>query len=403
MARVLSVGLLAACTTTAPDEDALTETPDLGWATTIVEEPETFSTLMEETSRDGWVAVHRHDYGAAWGHFRSGAPSPEATASAYVPHQDVYADLQRVSTLATERLVTTWRQRGTLGDDTAAGLVLAGARACGMQAEATVASSPRRLDATVDAGVISGLSEEDAKVVRAIAGWDDRGWDEVGSPHLALVDGSGVQSLLERAESGTEVRRWSHPCRPYQGLYTVNKGGGPVPDGSTLAGTLFSARGVDVTRLGLPDGVPDTDDAQAAKEEVRAMDAILDATRARLEKTADPDGLALLQQLEPLARLRQEVLVERARRDLRAGHTQRAYATLLLARDVTERGIGVANGPALFALLAEANLRAGRSREALDALQPLVAVLPEAAATREIVSDLVVLEGMDRTGDSKEH
>ena len=129
----------------------------------------------------------------------------------------------------------------------------------------------------------------------------------------------------------------------------------------------------------------------------------MDATRAHLEQSASPDGLALLQQIQPLSRLRQEVLVDRARRDLRAGHVQRAYATLLLARDVTERGIGPANGPALYVLLAEANLRAGRTREALDALQPVVDVIPESTATREILSDLVVLEGMDRTGDSKEH
>jgi len=118
---------------------------------------------------------------------------------------------------------------------------------------------------------------------------------------------------------------------------------------------------------------------------------------------ASDDGAALITEIGLIERLRAEVLVARARRDLRAGHPHRALATLSLARDVTSREIGPSNGLSLIALLAEANLSAGRAREALDALQILTAARPEARGAQELVGDLSVLRGLDRQGDSKEH
>ena len=70
---------------------------------------------------------------------------------------------------------------------------------------------------------------------------------------------------------------------------------------------------------------------------------------------------------------------------------------------MTERDVGAANAPALYVLLAEARLKTGRTRQALDALEPLTARVPTVASAKELVGDLAVLESMGRVGDSKEN
>lgn len=429
------VGLFCGCTGTGASSDGpgappdvpevvLNEVPDLGWATRIVQEPTSFSALMQRDGRERWVRWHAHDW--SW---------DAATAEAHGDWQrrlallELRADLQHLSTAATERLVTSWQARGTLGDDLGARTVLAMAKVCEAKASSAAASTGEEAVDTELADqvgpLVEGLPPDEAQAVREGARFQQRRWEKAEGGFLEarirkkkdaglwmfgdreLERADFVGNLVEVDADGNEVRVWQDPCIPWHGMYSLYKTDHPraqlaAADPQDLGTSLFSERFVDISQLGLSTTPPTTDDPQAAREEVRVLDATLDATRALLEKEADPDGLALLQQIRPLRRLRQEVLVDRARSDLRAGRVQRAYATLLLARDVTEREIGPANGPALFALLAEANLRAGRSREALDALQPLVARFPETAATREIISDLVVLEGMDRTGDSKE-
>lgn len=389
--------------------------PDLGWATRIVQEPAGFNALML-TGRDTWIRLHAHDY--SWHEVDHKGWQRRLALL------ELRLDLQRVATTATDTLVTTWIARGTLEDDLGARTVRAAARACQVQAEAMADGAPPSRERI--APLVTDLPADEQRAVLEASRFQQRIWEtDDHQPLKAHIQRRHIDGLWmfgpDRPTSSTFVdlykepsadeeagRTWQDPCLAWHGMYALYKTDHPrdglaaaAPD--ALSTTLFSARGVDPTQLGLSVDVPDVDDPEAAREEVRRMDHILDGTRALLEAQADPDGLAVLQQVRPLAHLRQDVLVDRARRDLRAGHHRRAYATLLLARDVTEREIGVANGPALFALLAEANLRAGRSREALDALQPLVARFPETAATREIVSDLVVLEGMDRTGDSKEH
>ncbi len=386
---------------------------ELGWATGIVTHPETFSALMDETSREGWIAVHAHDLDSAKSAFAENSP---ASAWASFARGQERLDLQRLTSEAALRLVRTWEERGSLPEGPGPVFFAAYAATCGHRpADAWVARLP-----VAERAWFEGTAPWPWKSEAADVAQEGARIRYATPPGEAWKRPPFTDRVVETDGAGQTVRTWQDPCLPsrlapadtgvahrvlntYEDGLELHLNPDHQPDLSKLVHTLFSARGVSTDALGLPDDVPASDDPEAAREEVRALDAVLDATRAHLEQSASPDGLALLQQIQPLSRLRQEVLVDRARRDLRAGHVQRAYATLLLARDVTERGIGPANGPALYVLLAEANLRAGRTREALDALQPVVDVIPESTATREILSDLVVLEGMDRTGDSKEH
>jgi hypothetical protein len=57
----------------------------------------------------------------------------------------------------------------------------------------------------------------------------------------------------------------------------------------------------------------------------------------------------------------------------------------------------------LQAILIEAQLRTGHTREALDCIQPLLAAYPAATGLNEVLGDLAILQGLDRYGDSKEN
>lgn len=149
--------------------------------------------------------------------------------------------------------------------------------------------------------------------------------------------------------------------------------------------------------------VPKQDDPAKAAAEVDALTGHLERLESELLATASPEGRALLQDLGLVARLKQEVLVARARLDLEAGRTKRALAQLERALDVTDRRVGPGNSASAFVLLAHAQLASGRTREALDALRPVVEAVPEAVVAAEWVGDLAVLEGMGRAGDSKEN
>jgi hypothetical protein len=170
---------------------------------------------------------------------------------------------------------------------------------------------------------------------------------------------------------------------------------------ATSPGTV-GAHSPTLRKLGLGTNTSASDDADTAREEVRLLDAGLDTWRTELVAEATDEGRGLLDDLGLLERFRQEWLVTRARAALESDHPHQALAYLDLARDVSTREIGPRNSPALMALMAEAHLRLGHTREALDPLQLLADAHPETIGLRETLGDLAVLRGVDRNGDSKE-
>jgi hypothetical protein len=156
-------------------------------------------------------------------------------------------------------------------------------------------------------------------------------------------------------------------------------------------------------RLGIERVPARPDEIDVARDEARRMMDALDAWRSQLSESASDDGRALLGDLRLVERFRQEWLVARARQALLNERPRQALALLQLARDVSDPGVGPQNTPDLLALTAEAELRNGHTREALDALQLVYDAHPEVFGLRELVGDLAVLEGLDRRGDSKEN
>jgi hypothetical protein len=139
-------------------------------------------------------------------------------------------------------------------------------------------------------------------------------------------------------------------------------------------------------------------DAQEALDRARAWTATLDAEEVALRDAAADAGDELLDGLGLVPRFRQEALVARARRALIDDQPAIAEAFLQLAHDAARPD---ANSPSVAILRAEAELRQGRARAALDALHPVVD-RPAARPAAEIIADLAVLQGLDRHGDSKE-
>ena len=432
---------ITACPGEASSPAAL---PALGWATDVVTDPASFQALMSESPRDGWTALHAYelrDAGTAFSGDGMGLEEPTGASlagwtRAWLAEAALNDDLQRLTGLASDQLFSTWAERGELPQGAALVATLA-ARCSGTDADRWTASLPEdvRFLGTDDEPwarftPTSALPEAEG-LPRTVAARMAAHWAAHDGP-LAQVMLQASQTPLLEVESDGITRSWYDPCvhrtvadeakarlgDPQARLAALtepklaNALFSPWLDGRDLDAQLQAGVAVDEigasstaiqAALGLPAPAPDTDDPQAAREEIRALDARLDAVRTALDARADADGAALLNQIGVVDRLRQEILVARARRDLRAGHHQRALATLQLARDVTDRTIGPRNSPALMALLAEANLRAGRSREALDALQLLAGRRPEVLGLRELVGDLSVLQGLDRRGDSKEH
>ena len=168
-------------------------------------------------------------------------------------------------------------------------------------------------------------------------------------------------------------------------------------DGVRCAVSAASALGVDA------DPGPEDDPARA-REIARSITEALDRWQNGRLLTSSPDGQALLRDLQLIDKLRAQILLGLGRDALLNDHPHQAVAYIETGLDKSNpRAITPVNAPSMFVVLAEARLLTGRTREALDALQVLTKAYPEATGVDEIVSDLAILQGLDRQGDSKEN
>lgn len=415
-AAIVLLGL--ACT---PAAQAPTTPKALGWVTTVIEEPEAFQEVMERTDREGWIALHAHDYLTAYRRFavESGDAARIAEQRAAQAELLLQQDLQRLTGHAARKLFAAWEARGELPEGAAP--VRALAERC----------SGGSHQAAEPWGALSGEGLPTQSQVDSLA---EGPLKERLQAHLLVIEGA-PPTALQRAATRPMLkiqdqdfeRAWFDPCVHATLAHHMGRSLGPEPSkalagwrgleaslfsgwldpsdlrGQLQAGPTPSGTSADLhDALGLSIVPASTDDAQPALEEAREATRRLDDLRASALRGASADRASLVQDLGVIERFRTEMLVNRSRADLLGDRPRRAQATLTLVRDVTERGISPLNSPSLFVLLAEANLRTGRTREALDALQPLSTARPETVGVREFIGDLSVLQGLDRDGDSKE-
>ncbi len=390
---MLLLPLLLAC---GGEADVVTAPPsplDATWVATLVRAPERFDALMgpaDGPDRAGWIALHKNAWPAAVA--GTGAPGKRAAAELAVLH-GVLAD---VSNDAWRSLGTTWELRGTLPTDSAlpALVALAAKDAGDNVAWARWSKVATRQDPLVAARVTQhdGLRSATAT-----------GDTVVTAQSLAAVP------LVEEPLADTRRTLWD----PMVHLTLAQAYGHMLTTGyptDPSAASVFSGR-VDpedgsprasLAKLGLT--MPTEDDTEACREVVRAFDRQLDPWKVQLTATAPEAGQALLSDLRLAEGLRSRALVDWGVDALGAGRPRCALAFTEMALDHEHpREITPLNPPTLFAVSAAANLRTGRTREALDALEVLVGAYPELKGLDETVGDLAVLQGLDRAGDSREN
>ncbi len=400
-----------------------------GWVGEVALSPSEFGATIA-AERRGWTALHAHDYRTATASFSEPTHRARPELSMALLHHD----LALVGDEAASRLFDEWAERGGLPEHGAARAVAALAAWCSGsdQAAQWAAEAPDGIvGASALAAIAAGTSPLEAPHDDAIG--------QRLALHVAARRGEvetleaaqGLPMVTEEAHGFT--RAFYDPCAhhalatgwearaaksldasSWRGMRAWGDGGlagrlfSPWLDASDLLAEveraehagLVGVQGARLDALGLP--LATGDDPQLARELVRSLDGHLDTWRADLLHRADAEGDALIDSLGLVERFRQEWLVVFARHALHQGHPRAALAVLQQARDVGEPEVGPANSPSLFALTAAAEIRAGHTRQALDALEPLSRSFTAVRGVQELVGDLAVLQGLDRQGDSKE-
>jgi hypothetical protein len=356
------------------------------WVADVVAHPDVFAAHMG-AARDGWIALHKNawlDAAAA-----PGAPTSRAQAELSTFH----GVLAGISADAWRSLGDTWERRGTLPTDSALPVLVAlSAKDAGDEiAAAHWLKLPSRADPATATRV--GLHDDLRK----------------GTGDLAALRVLAASPLLE--EPLPEGKRTLYDPLVHHTLslgYQHAAAAAPLTD--PLDRTLFSgivdaadaSPAASRAKLGLVQ--PATDDAEVCRESVRTLDKLLDGWKVQLGATAPADGQALLRDLQLVEGFRARLLVDWGVDALHAEQPRCALALAEMAMDhENARAVTPVNSPTLFAVLAAANLHTGHTREALDALQVLVEPFPEAGGLDETVGVLAVLQGLDRTGDSREN
>ncbi len=412
MTRCLPVAALLALGACGTSDVPPAEAPSAGWWGRLATQPEAFQDLVEPR-RDGWVSMHRHDHRSAFAALSQapeGHPDRIGAVRAAFAEAALHDDLARLVREANRLRSEAWAARG--GTPEGAGAVLA---AWGERCDTLPPGAPAALEErlTLHARVRAGdrdavealratakepvLREQadgfvrdhvdpcvDASLARA---WTAEGLGTLGQPEARLSD--LITALQGEPFAASLFAPWPDPdaleaCEADRPL-----------DGASFA-ALYAPPAAVVEGLGSP-GV------EEVREAARQLLVWSDAAREQAARVATPDGAQLLDGLAPLQSYRQGVLVGAARQALLKDRPRQALALLDAARDVSDRDVGPANSPSLFVLLAEARVRTGRTREALDALEPLTARVPTVHSAKELVGDLAVLQSMDRIGDSKEN
>lgn len=448
-----------ACTSPDPTEAPVEPEPAMaelgGWVAEVGHHPASFAALIA-AGKDGWVALHAHRYADAVQAF---ADQPVGRARAELELSALHSDLADLSGVVAEKLFTGWKARSGLPAGTDAQMVAALAAWCASGETATgwASQAGGGPDDAVAKAIAQGRSPFEVTAEgpfgRRIAIHQAA---RNASDPAPLIDASSVP-VVERQADGF-VRAFWDPCLHHtladiwldRAVRDANTGSMPGAastitgaasaqvDGSRwrrldrltaptagLGGSLFApwltsedlaselavanevrlvgAHQPSMRVLGLGTAVASTsDDPEAARAEIRLLDAGLDAIQREISDRGDPEGAAVVNDLGLVARFRQEWLLVRAREALADDHPRAAATLLEVGRDHAARTPGPENSPALFALVALARLRLGYTREALDALHALAAYHPEVKGLIEATGDLAVLEGIDRQGDSKE-
>ncbi len=398
---VFALGL-AACTGGEQPPPVSASPLDQSWMGEVVRTPAAFTAVVDP-DREGWIALHRSDWKAAQDSVSPAGPRARQALA------ELHGVLSLLEARALQRLDAAWLANG--GSPVGSAWPVYGAIAAGYDDDPAAATSARARLSVEQSTLYAGLADPALPGAHPLTARRRL--------HDGVIDGSrpvgdllaAVDAPVVQEPTGGTTRDlwdpWTHHtlARWYAAPATTS-----AAEPSSLAARLFSARigpgpTLDDTlaALGVPIVPADRDDPQACREAARALDGQLDAWSTAVAAGLADDGRALFTDLRlvPVARARiLEALAIAALPE--APNCSLAYA--LLAQDHGDsRAINAVNTPTLFAVIATAQLSTGHTREALDALEPLTAAFPEIHGLDETVGDLAILQGIHRTGDSREN
>lgn len=354
-----------------------------GWVAEVVGDPGLFAARVSQ-HREGWVALHANDWNSA------AAAGGDPAQRAHAELARFYRVLAGAQASAYARLGARWSARGLDPNS---------------QVHDVARSS--ELDSVATGRVQVSWRGEVPEAVTTRAQLHDRLRDPATPP-----DPADVASLLAVAPLPLLTEPGDGALRAFPDpwlLHTLARVEARLAEPAALDTTLFSgaldARGA-VPHLPPPPaaGAADTvADAEACRVRVREVDAELDAWRTALAGSASNEGRALMQELRLVDATRARALVDMAVVALDQGRPACSLAIGQLALDhESPRAVSPVNSPTLFAAVAASALGVGKSREALDALEPLREAFPAVAPLDETINTLAILEGIDRRGDSRE-
>jgi hypothetical protein len=359
---------------------------DGGWVDAALMDPASFTASIAP-HRSGWVSLHANDLSAA---ASAGGPPGQLAG---LQQRELEEALSRLAGVAWERAYATWARQVGIPEGSAIPVVAALSsldQGDPERAEAWLArytgTALTPLVSELRAGGLSAASGQTALGACVAAHLSSRGSGEPLSGCRSPLLEEGSRRLYDPLIYRTRAHRLALER--------------PASDA-----LLFGGQWSVVPNAALPEswGIPAADEPDAVRDRIRGLDDLLAGWRAAKAAAGAP-GLSLLQELRLVSLYRGHALAGYASRLLDAGQPRSARAAALMALDAGHgRRIGALNPPLLFAALADADLRLGRSREALDMLAPLKEVHPGILGLQETIGDLVVLEGMTRLGDSKEN
>jgi tetratricopeptide (TPR) repeat protein len=369
------------------------------WVTAVAADPDAFNATIQ-AEKQGWIALHSNDpHEALTQYHASESPSPTRIRALFDLNV-LFHDLASLSQSIQKRTYLD------TAPPHAQNSAIAAALCHGYEFMNTEPSSPdpvldirlsqhsALIDGEMEPSKHLGLGEHPLQYPEARRGYD---------PCLFVTQRDyWSDQLLSEAKTSDWREAVSQISSPLFSAWTttsIHTDDLENTDSPATIGAFSSA----LSALNMTDAQRIPESSEEARVQARLLGQAFDDEQIALKHRSDAAGQALVADLHLFHGLKQKILLSRARSALNNAQKQAALAYASEAIDISSRVVGPQNSANAYIVLAHARVDTGRTREAMDALQPILKSHPYIRGVYEQLGDLVVLENINRTGESKEN